>query len=62
MSDAELNSDSAANLLISASEEAQKVARNEGKVIQLNLALTWQPWLFMEMFGIMFAWHANQQL
>ncbi|KAL3155083.1 hypothetical protein ABBQ38_011146 [Trebouxia sp. C0009 RCD-2024] len=34
MSDAELNSDSAANLLISASEEAQKVARNEGKTFR----------------------------
>lgn len=32
MTDAELDSDPAANLLISASEEAQKVARNEGKV------------------------------
>lgn len=33
VSDAELDSDPAANLLTSASEEAQKVARNEGKVI-----------------------------
>lgn len=33
VSDSELDSDPAANLLTSASEEAQKVARNEGKVI-----------------------------
>ena len=32
MSDEELDKDPAANLLTSASEEAQKVARNEGKV------------------------------
>ena len=34
VSDSDLSSDPAANLLTSASEEAQKVARNEGKVIQ----------------------------
>lgn len=33
VSDSELDCDPAANLLTSASEEAQKVARNEGKVI-----------------------------
>jgi len=32
ISDEELDKDPAANLLTSASEEAQKVARNEGKV------------------------------
>lgn len=32
VSDSELDKDAAANLLTSASEEAQKVARNEGKV------------------------------
>ena len=37
VSDSELSSDPAANLLTSASEEAQKVARNEGKVIQHEL-------------------------
>lgn len=37
VSDSELGSDPAANLLTSASEEAQKVARNEGKVIQLEV-------------------------
>ena len=37
--DAELERDPAAKLLTSASEEAQKVARNEGKVIpKLTLA------------------------
>ena len=39
LSDSELDKDPAANLLISASEEAQKVARNEGKVIQPQLVL-----------------------
>ena len=34
MTNSELDSDPAANLLVSASEEAQKVARNEGKVRQ----------------------------
>lgn len=37
VTDSELSSDPAANLLTSASEEAQKVARNEGKVIQHEL-------------------------
>ena len=40
VSDSELSSDPAANLLTSASEEAQKVARNEGKVIQHKLILS----------------------
>lgn len=36
ISDEELDKDPAANLLTSASEEAQKVARNEGKVCNGN--------------------------
>ena len=37
ITDEDLESDPAANLLTSASEEAQKVARNEGKVRLLDL-------------------------
>ncbi len=51
ISDEELDNDPAANLLTSASEEAQKVARNEGKVRPINacsdsLRMLWRALLF----------------
>ena len=55
VSDSELDKDPAANLLTSASEEAQKVARNEGKVQHMtqHTAVATTPVMGCLVYGVM---------
>lgn len=52
MSDSELDKDAAANVLTSASEEAQKVARNEGKVWRMMYHTAYVTTPFNGLFGL----------
>ena len=54
--DAELEQDPAANLLTSASEEAQKVARNEGKVAFIKACIVHGYLLAFTSFLLMSCW------